>query len=408
MNHKRLFYNRKIKFKNYTLLKKQTMSLQIEQPQPIQEASQPEPQTSDPTKITSKFNILDQAKKVLITSGTSNIAKTLILLGSKKSGKTSIFNTLTSNNLSSNNDYNPTFGINYGFMRYQHSTSKKQIINIYEIGGGIENLSLLKTIINTQTLSNTLLFLVLDFEKPDSVLETFFSFTKQLKGLLTDIIDKDTIKDVIQTKENLLPKTLNKNLISIFPCNISIICNKYDIFEKIDAEKLKWAAKALRYFSLINGMDLIYHSTKDAKLTNILHATVTHFAFGKSKIENISKYVQKNELRAMYIHYFNDSFEEIGDPKVMQRGGADNMTLWKESYESLFPKKNNKKENEFDDVDNEMELEVDVDKANWEIYKESRIDNEMKMFENAKMNEKERINTKGEVGSKLKMKNKKK
>ena len=110
----------------------------------------------------------------------------------------------------------------------------------------------------------------------------------------------------------------------------------------------------------------------------------------------------------MYIHYFNDSFEEIGDPKVMQRGGADNMTLWKESYESLFPKKNNKKENEFDDVDNEMELEVDVDKANWEIYKESRIDNEMKMFENAKMNEKERINTKGEVGSKLKMKNKKK
>ena len=67
-----------------------------------------------------------------------------------------------------------------------------------------------------------------------------------------------------------------------------------------------------------------------------------------------------------------------------------------------------KKENEFDDVDNEMELEVDVDKANWEIYKESRIDNEMKMFENAKMNEKERINTKGEVGSKLKMKNKKK
>ena len=215
------------------------------------------------------------------------------------------------------------------------------------------------------------------------------------------------IKDVIQTKENMLPKSINKNLISIFPCNISIICNKYDIFEKIDAEKLKWAAKALRYFSLINGMDLIYHSTKDAKLINILHSTVTHFAFGQSKIENISKYVQKNELRAMYIHYYNDSFEEIGDPKVMQRGGADNMTLWKESYESLFPKKNNKKDNEFEDVDNDMELEVDVDKANWEIYKESRIDNEMKMFETAKMNEKERINTKGEVGSKLKIKNKK-
>ena len=381
------------------------MSSPNEQPPTIQQDSQPEPNTLDQTKIISKFDLLDQARKVLVTSGTSNTSKNLILLGSKKSGKTSIFTTLTSNNASLNNDYTPTFGINYGFMRYQHSTSKKQIINIYEIGGGIENLSLLKTIINTQSISNTLIFLVLDFEKPDSVLEHFLSFIKQLKDLLTDIIDKDAIKEIIQVKEQLLPKTINKNLISLFPCDISVICNKYDIFEKIDAEKLKWAAKALRYFSLINGINLIYHSTKDIKLTNILHSTVTHFAFGQSKIENISKYIQKNELRALYLHYYNDFFEEIGDPKVMQRGGADNKTLWKESYESLFPKKNNK--NEFEDVDNDMELEVDVDKANWEIYKESRIDNEMKMFENAKMNEKERINTKGERGSKHKINNKK-
>ena len=368
--------------------------------------TQPEPQKLDHTKITSKFNLLEQGRKVLITSGTSNISKNLILLGSKKSGKTSIFTTLTSNNPSSNSDYTPTFGINYGFMRYQHSTSKKQIINIYEIGGGIENLSLIKIIINSQSISNTLIFLVLDFEKPDSLLENFISFIKQLKDILTDIIDKDEIKEIIQTKAQLLPKTINKNLISLFPCDISVICNKYDIFEKIDAEKLKWAAKALRYFSLINGINLIYHSTKDIKLTNILHSTVTHFAFGQSKIENISKYIQKNELRAMYLHFYNDSFEEIGDPKVMQRGGADNKTLWKESYESLFPT-NNRKENEFEDVDNEMELEVDVDKANWEIYKESRIDNEIKMFENAKMNEKERKNTKGEGGSRLKINNKK-
>ena len=381
------------------------MSSPNEQPPTIQQDSQPEPNTLDQTKIISKFDLLDQARKVLVTSGTSNTSKNLILLGSKKSGKTSIFTTLTSNNASLNNDYTPTFGINYGFMRYQHSTSKKQIINIYEIGGGIENLSLLKTIINTQSISNTLIFLVLDFEKPDSVLEHFLSFIKQLKDLLTDIIDKDAIKEIIQVKEQLLPKTINKNLISLFPCDISVICNKYDIFEKIDAEKLKWATKALRYFSLINGINLIYHSTKDIKLTNILHSTVTHFAFGQSKIENISKYIQKNELRAMYLHYYNDFFEEIGDPKVMQRGGADNKTLWKESYESLFPKKNNK--NEFEDVDNDMELEVDVHKANWEIYKESRIDNEMKMFENAKMNEKERINTKGERGSKHKINNKK-
>ena len=106
------------------------MSSPNEQPPTIQQDSQPEPNTLDQTKIISKFDLLDQARKVLVTSGTSNTSKNLILLGSKKSGKTSIFTTLTSNNASLNNDYTPTFGINYGFMRYQHSTSKKQIINI--------------------------------------------------------------------------------------------------------------------------------------------------------------------------------------------------------------------------------------------------------------------------------------
>lgn len=335
--------------------------------------------------ITSKYNIIDQAKKSLITSNTNNFSKNLIIFGPRHSGKTSIFNSLSSSSPSSNTEYVSTFGINYGFMRYQQSSSKKQILNIYEIGGGIENLSLIKTIISSDTILNTLFFLVLDFEKPKLVVDNFLSFINELESILKEQIEETVLKDIISSKEQMFDKNRKNNHNKIFPLNLYLIGNKYDLFEKIEAEKLKWACKALRYFAYTNGINLLFHSTKDKKLFNILYSTVTHFAFNQSKIENINKYIQKNELRPLYLQYYNDSIEEIGDPKVMQRGGADNNILWKESYESLFSQKNDA---EFDD-ENDETFENEVDKQNWELYKETRIDNELKIFEKEKQKQKQ-------------------
>lgn len=338
-------------------------------------------QTQEKEIITSKFNIIEQAKKSLITSNTNSFSKNLIIFGSKHSGKTSIFNSLSSSSPSSSNEYISTFGINYGFMRYQQSSSKKQILNIYEIGGGIENLNLIKTIISSDTILNTLFFLVLDFEKPGLIIDNFLAFIKDLESILKEQIEEIVLKDIISSKEQMFDKKIKNKSNSIFPLNIYLIGNKYDIFEKIEAEKLKWACKALRYFAYTNGFNLLFHSTKDTKLTNILYSTVTHFAFNQSKIENINKYIQKNELRPLYLQYYNDSIEEIGDPKVMQRGGADSNLLWRESYESLFSKKNDA---EFEDEEADETFEIEVDKKNWDLYKETRIDNELKIFEKEK------------------------
>ena len=52
-------------------------------------------QTQEKEIITSKFNIIEQAKKSLITSNTNSFSKNLIIFGSKHSGKTSIFNSLS-------------------------------------------------------------------------------------------------------------------------------------------------------------------------------------------------------------------------------------------------------------------------------------------------------------------------
>ena len=51
-------------------------------------------------------------------------------------------------------DYKPTSGINYNYIRYQPG-SKKLLYNIYEIGGGIVNVNLIKSIINEKSIKAT-------------------------------------------------------------------------------------------------------------------------------------------------------------------------------------------------------------------------------------------------------------
>ena len=98
-------------------------------------------------KLKSKFNLLEQGRLMII--GTSEeISKNLIIIGPKGSGKSSIFSLLTTGSVNNYSD-SGTCGVNFGFMRSQ-STSQKKVMNIFEIGSGIENIVLINTILNNE------------------------------------------------------------------------------------------------------------------------------------------------------------------------------------------------------------------------------------------------------------------
>ena len=328
-----------------------------------------------------KFNLLEQGKKMLISSDPSSIEniKNLIIIGPKSSGKSTIFNFLSTGEASSNN-FIPTSGINYGFMRYQKSKNKssKKIVNIYEIGNGIENLNLIKTIINNKNIENTIFFLIFDFADPQNILNEIFKFMKELKNILTESIENDILNEIIKFKDSQYSKYQKAKEVNLFPANLYLIGNKYDILEKIDAEKIKWVGLTLRYFSYINGVNLIFYSNFSEKNRIILQSTIENFGFGVSKIDNIKNYVQKNELNPLYISFYNDSLEEIGQPRVMEMSGKNVDERWIETYKTIF--KNFVKENK-------ENKNIQVDKNLWEKYKENRIDNEITLFERAKENE---------------------
>lgn len=324
-------------------------------------------------KHKSKFNLFEQGR-LMIIGNVEEITKNLIIIGPKSSGKSTIFSLLTTGSPNNYSD-SGTCGINFGFMRTQNSAQKK-VMNVYEIGSDIENLSTIKTILNNDNFESTIIFIVLDFENPNSQLSYLLKYISKLRDIIGKIIDINIIENNIKNRISLFTSNQRPNEVNVFPIETYVIGNKYDILETIDIEKLKWLCPSLRYFCYINALNLIFYSSKKKETVNSLYNTMVEVAFGSGKNNNLKKYFQKNSTKPLYINYYNDDLQGIGEPKIPVTVTGSIEQRWKETYDGLF--KNYKKNN-----DNK---EINLDENYYQIYKEIKIDHELKLFNDFKEN----------------------
>lgn len=331
-------------------------------------------------KYKSKFSLLDQGRIMLI-GNMEEVSKNLIIVGPKSSGKSSIFSLLTTGSPNTYYD-NGTCGINFGFMRTQNSVQKK-VMNVYEIGSELENLSLIKTILNNDNFESTFLFLVLDFENPYKQLSYLLKYISNLQKIINEIIDVNIVENNIKNRIMLYPSNKRPDSVNVFPIETFVIGNKYDALETIDIEKLKWLCPSLRYFCFVNALNLIFYSSKKKETINSLYNTVAEVAFGSGKRENLKKYIQKNSTKPLYINYYNDNLDDIGEPKIPVTVTGVIEQRWKETYDGLFK---NYRKNE------ENSKYINLDQEYYQLYKESKIDHELDLFNNYK--EKNELNEK--------------
>ena len=73
-------------------------------------------------------------------------------------------------------------------------------MNVFEIGSGIENLILIKTILNNKNFESTFLFIVLDFETPHNQLSYLIKYISNLPKIINEMIDKDIIENSIKNR----------------------------------------------------------------------------------------------------------------------------------------------------------------------------------------------------------------
>jgi len=350
-------------------------SSQLNKNQPQQENNNNEEENNkedNKKKLKSKFNLLEQGRLMLI-GNMEEISKNLIIVGPKGSGKSSIFSLLTTGSPNNYTD-NGTFGINFGFMRSQNSAQKK-VMNVFEIGSDIENLLLIKTILNAENFESSTLFIVLDFEDPNKQLTALLNYINNLRKIIGKLIDVNTLENSIKNRIAQYPSNKKPGEVDVFPIETYVIGNKYDLLETIDIEKLKWLCPSLRYFCYVNGLNLIFYSSKKKETINSLYNTITENAFGSGKKENLRKYIQKNSTKPLYINYYDDNLESIGEPKIPITVTGDIEQRWKETYEGLFK---NYKKNE------ENKNDIPLDENFYQIYKEAKIDHELKLFNDFK------------------------
>ena len=333
---------------------------------------EPKVDEQEAKKLKSKFNLFEQGR-LMVIGNVDEISKNIIIIGPKGSGKSSIFSLLTTGSPNNYTD-NGTCGLNFGFMRSQNSSQKK-VINVYEIGNDFENLKLIKNILNNDNFESTIILITLDFENPNSQLTYLLKFLSELRKILTTIIDVNNLENNIKNRIALYANNQRPVEVDVFPIETYVIGNKYDLLETIDIEKLKWLCPSLRYFCYINGLNLIFYSSKKKELIKALYNTVVEFGFGSGKSGNLKKYFQKNSTKALYINYYNDNLNDIGEPKIPVTVTGDIMQRWKETYDGLF--KNFKK-------NNENNRKIDLDESYYELYKEGKIDHELKLFNDFK------------------------
>lgn len=330
-----------------------------------------------PAKKKLKHDLLQQGKLLLygVNEEDSKNNKTLIIIGTPESGKSSIFSLLTSgyasDSISSSN------GVSYGFMRHKNKDSKR-ILNIYEIGGGINNLRLIKSVVRQTNIENLCFVLNLDLSRPVKLLENYLEFNMEIRNILKEIYDKETLENNVRNKVSKYKIKKLPDDFSVSPVDFYLICNKYDLFEKIDIDKIKWTARTLRYFSYTNGINLIFYSHKKSDLVSKLKAAFTYYAFKLSLIDNIDTYVEKNDIKPLFLKYYNDSLEEIGEPKVMQSSGLENKSRWMQTFQTIF------KDFSDSDIPSSSESNIKLDASFFGKYTEPRIDSEYKLFEAAK------------------------
>jgi hypothetical protein len=256
-------------------------------------------------------------------------------------------------------------------------------MNIFEIGSDIENVILIKTILNNENFESTILFIVLDFENPNSQLSILLNYLSKLRIIIKKLIDAGTIENNIKNRISQYPSNKKPGEVDIFPIETYVIGNKYDLLENIDIEKLKWLCPSLRYFCYTNGLNLIFYSSKKKETINSLYNTIVENAFGSGKKENLRKYNQKNSTKPLYINYYDDNLENIGEPKIPATVAGAIEQRWKETYDGLF--KNYKKNEKNKD-------DIPLDENYYQIYKESKIDHELKLFNDFKETENKNYN----------------
>ncbi|XP_060803914.1 cytoplasmic dynein 2 light intermediate chain 1 [Amyelois transitella] len=205
-----------------------------------------------------------------------NNSRTLFVVGSKGSGKSSLLYSF----LDKNDTPRETLVLEYSFGRKSNRKQgiEKTVCHIWEYGG---KLNLLKNVLISIPIQSGYIFCIM--------------------------IDLSKIKSIWSTLELCLQTYSDMEKTS----EIIIIGGKYDIFKSYDNEIKKLICTTIRSIALIYNAHVLFYSSKDTYLVKKTKEILHNMAFGSSSF----KEKNTNYIKPLMIANGADSWESIGIPK---------------------------------------------------------------------------------------------
>ncbi|XP_060943459.1 cytoplasmic dynein 2 light intermediate chain 1 [Limanda limanda] len=291
--------------------------------------------------------------------GESLTERSVLLMGSKSGGKTSILLRC----LDRDEPSKPTLALEYTFGRRArgHSTPK-DISHLWELGGGTSLSDLVQIPITPASFSSFSVILVLDLSKPNSLWGTMEKLLQaaqaQLEKVSSQAQQAEKTKagakhqSSVHPATRVLPKDYpDRELISPFPVPLLIIGSKYDIFQEFDSEKRKVVSKTLRFIAHYYAASLIFTSIKLESLMSKTKSFFSHLAFCVDR----GKTVCSDSTKPLLIPEGSDSFSQIGSPPaaadvdITSLHAKNPKDLWKKVYERVFPQESTGEQRELKD-----------------------------------------------------------
>eukprot|EP00039_Didymoeca_costata_P002591 m.61301 g.61301 ORF g.61301 m.61301 type:complete len:363 (-) comp11397_c0_seq2:82-1170(-) len=279
-----------------------------------------------------------------------NEERSIFLIGSKGAGKT----TMVMRFLDRAQDTpKPTIALEYTFGRKPHVNNLgKDIVHIWELGGGVFLTDLMDTVISQTSIKNLSFVIAIDLSEPTKLWESITTLLKATRSRVDKILSELNARDsrlpaILRKKawERVGPDHTDKELLDPFPVNLVIIGTKYDEFEQFDPEHRKIISKTLRFLAHINGASLLFISDKDERLIQKCKSLMNHLAFRTSAMRGVD--IDHN--RPLMISPGCDSLQQIGAPPMnidsqKQLKFKDPVAMWGAAFAKYFPPSEDKKE----------------------------------------------------------------
>ena len=188
------------------------------------------------------FDLFEESKsKANSQPASASKKKTLIVVGDKKSGKSSVITSLLCN--PSEKIPKPTQSLSFTTIS---RGSPKTALKIYEIGGGRNAQNLINVPLNPFDLPLTSFMIILDFGNPSQMLNSLLFWLKSIRESVERVFEfaaknkgngKGNEEELDKMKREFMERiegVENKHEVLPMFVKVEIICHKFDLFEKTE------------------------------------------------------------------------------------------------------------------------------------------------------------------------------